>query len=77
MRRPRAEITSIFTEVVIAPEASEEAKAIFAARKTCACSPPAALPDPRRQELSFRSLSGGFLVQSRDGAMVDDLDSRS
>ena len=69
-----AEITSIFTEVVIAPQASAAAKAIFASKKNLRLLTTGALPDPRRQELSFRSLSGGFLVQSRDGAMVDDLD---
>ena len=68
------EITSIFTEVVIAPQASAEAKAIFAGKKNLRLLTTGALPDPRRQDLSFRSLSGGFLVQSRDGAMVDDLE---
>src|SRR5204863_3857555 len=34
------------------------------------------LPDPRAQGLLFRSLSGGFLVQSRDNAVVDDLELR-
>jgi phosphoribosylaminoimidazolecarboxamide formyltransferase / IMP cyclohydrolase len=69
-----AEITSIFTEVVIAPQASADATAIFASKKNLRLLTTGALPDPRRQELSFRSLSGGFLVQSRDGAMVDDLE---
>ena len=32
------------------------------------------LPDPRAQGLTFRSLAGGFLVQSRDNAVVDDLE---
>jgi phosphoribosylaminoimidazolecarboxamide formyltransferase/IMP cyclohydrolase len=68
------EITSIFTEVVIAPQASAEAKAIFAGKKNLRLLTTGALPDPRRQDLSFRSLSGGFLVQSRDAAMVDDLE---
>ncbi|HEU0158435.1 MAG TPA: bifunctional phosphoribosylaminoimidazolecarboxamide formyltransferase/IMP cyclohydrolase, partial [Hyphomicrobiaceae bacterium] len=68
------EITGIFTEVVIAPQASAEAKAIFAGKKNLRLLTTGALPDPRRQDLSFRSLSGGFLVQSRDGAMVDDLE---
>ena len=30
-------ITQIFTEVVVAPDAEDEAKAIFARRRTCAC----------------------------------------
>jgi phosphoribosylaminoimidazolecarboxamide formyltransferase/IMP cyclohydrolase len=69
-----AEITGIFTEVVIAPQASAEAKAVFASKKNLRLLTTGALPDPRRQELSFRSLSGGFLVQSRDSAMVEDLE---
>jgi len=69
-----AEITGIFTEVVIAPQASAEAKAVFAGKKNLRLLTTGALPDPRRQELSFRSLSGGFLVQSRDSAVVEDLE---
>src|SRR5262245_26148472 len=69
-----AEITGILTEVVIAPAASAEAKAIFAKKKNLRLLTTGALPDPRRQELSFRSLSGGFLVQSRDSAVVEDLE---
>ena len=68
------EIASIFTEVVIAPAASPEAKAIFAGKKNLRLLTTGALPDPRRREVCFRSLSGGFLVQSRDSTMVDDLE---
>jgi len=67
------EIASIFTEVVIAPAASPEAKAIFAGKKNLRLLTTGALPDPRRREVTFRSLSGGFLVQSRDNMTVDDL----
>jgi phosphoribosylaminoimidazolecarboxamide formyltransferase / IMP cyclohydrolase len=69
-----SEITSIFTEVVIAPDATPEAKVIFAAKKNLRLLTTGGLPDPRAQGLTFRSLSGGFLVQSRDNAMVDDLE---
>jgi phosphoribosylaminoimidazolecarboxamide formyltransferase/IMP cyclohydrolase len=68
------EITGIFTEVVIAPDASDEAKAIFAAKKNLRLLTSGGLPDPRAQGLTFRSLAGGFLVQSRDNAVVDDLE---
>jgi phosphoribosylaminoimidazolecarboxamide formyltransferase / IMP cyclohydrolase len=68
------EISSILTEVVIAPAASEEAKAIFAGRKNLRLLTTGGLPDPRRAEVSFRSLAGGFLVQSRDATLVEDLD---
>ncbi len=32
---------------------------------------PAALPDPKATGLTFRSLSGGFLVQARDNGVAD------
>jgi phosphoribosylaminoimidazolecarboxamide formyltransferase/IMP cyclohydrolase len=67
------EITGIFTEVVIAPDASEEAKAIFAAKKNLRLLTTGGLPDARAQGVTFRSLAGGFLVQSRDNAVVDDM----
>ena len=41
--------------------------------RTCAFSPPAAFPTRAPQGLTFRSLAGGFLVQSRDNAVVDDM----
>ena len=43
-------------------------------RRTCDCSSRAALPDPRAQGLLFKSVAGGFLVQSRDNAVVDDFE---
>ena len=67
------EITSIFTEVVIAPDATDEAKAIFAAKKNLRLLTTGALPDPRASGITFRSLAGGFLVQSRDNALVADM----
>jgi phosphoribosylaminoimidazolecarboxamide formyltransferase/IMP cyclohydrolase len=71
-----AEITNIFTEVVIAPDASEEAKAIFAAKKNLRLLTTGALPDPRASGMTFRSLSGGFLVQSRDNGVIDAVELR-
>src|SRR5690606_4290872 len=64
------EITRIFTEVVIAPDATPEAKAIFAAKKNLRLLTTGGLPDPRAPGVTFRSLAGGFLVQSRDSASV-------
>jgi phosphoribosylaminoimidazolecarboxamide formyltransferase / IMP cyclohydrolase len=67
------EITAILTEVVIAPDATPEAKAIFAQKKALRLLTTGSLPDPRARGLTFRSLAGGFLVQSRDNAVVDDM----
>ncbi len=67
------EMTKIFTEVLIAPDATAEARALFAAKKNLRLLTTGALPDPRDVGLAFRSISGGFLVQARDNAVVDDL----
>lgn len=66
------EITGIFTEVVIAPAATDDAKAIFAEKKNLRLLT-AALPDPRAAGLIVRSVGGDFLVQSRDNAVVEDM----
>ena len=67
------EITKIFTEVVIAPAASDEAKAIFAHKRNLRLLTAAQLPDPRAPGLVVRSVGGDFLVQSRDNAVVEDM----
>lgn len=68
------EITKIFTEVVIAPDATDDAKAIFAKKKNLRLLTTGGLPDPRAAGLTVRSLSSGLLVQSRDNGSIDDLD---
>jgi phosphoribosylaminoimidazolecarboxamide formyltransferase/IMP cyclohydrolase len=65
------EIVKIFTEVIIAPEASEEAKEIIAAKKNLRLLLAGGLPDPRAPGITFRSLAGGFLVQGRDDGLVE------
>ncbi len=62
------EIVKIFTEVVIAPGATDEARAVFAAKKNLRLLTTKALPDPRAAGLAFRQVAGGFLVQDRDYA---------
>jgi phosphoribosylaminoimidazolecarboxamide formyltransferase/IMP cyclohydrolase len=68
------EIVKIFTEVIIAPEASDAAKEIVAAKKNLRLLLAGGLPDPRAPGLTFRSLAGGFLVQGRDDGMVEAAD---
>ena len=67
-------ITEIFTEVIIAPDATEEAIAIVAARKNLRLLIAGGLPDPRAAGLTAKTVAGGLLVQSRDNAVVDDMD---
>lgn len=67
-------ITEIFTEVIIAPDASEEAIAIVAAKKNLRLLLAGGLPDPRQPGLTLRTVAGGFLAQGRDNAVVDAMD---
>ena len=66
-------ITEIFTEVIIAPDATEEAIAIVAARRNLRLLLAGAMPDPRAVGLTAKTVAGGLLVQSRDNAVVDDM----
>src|ERR1700759_5512060 len=75
-RTPDAEgaraITEIFTEVIIAPDATEEAIAIIATKKNLRLLLAGSLPDPRHVGLTAKTVAGGMLVQSRDNAVGDD-----
>ncbi|MBB5045377.1 phosphoribosylaminoimidazolecarboxamide formyltransferase/IMP cyclohydrolase [Rhodopseudomonas rhenobacensis] len=66
-------ITEIFTEVIIAPDATDEAIAIVAAKKNLRLLLAGQLPDPRAPGLTYKTVAGGLLVQSRDNAVVDDM----
>jgi phosphoribosylaminoimidazolecarboxamide formyltransferase/IMP cyclohydrolase len=64
------EIAKIFTEVIIAPDATEEAQAILAARKNLRLLLAGGLPDPRARTMTVRTVAGGLLVQDRDWGMI-------
>ncbi len=64
-------ITEIFTEVIIAPDATDEAVAILASKKNLRLLLAGGLPDPRSAGLTYKTVAGGLLVQSRDNAGVD------
>ena len=66
-------ITEIFTEVIIAPDATDEAIAIVGAKKNLRLLIAGGLPDPRARGLTAKTVAGGLLVQSRDNAVVDDM----
>jgi phosphoribosylaminoimidazolecarboxamide formyltransferase/IMP cyclohydrolase len=63
-------IAAIFTEVIVAPDAEEGAKAVLARKKNLRLLLTGGLPDPAASGLVFRSLSGGFLAQGRDAGRV-------
>ena len=68
-------MSRVFTEVVIAPDADDEARAIFAARKNLRLLLTGELPDPARPGVTLKSITGGWLAQTRDGGRIgrDDL----
>ena len=66
-------ITEIFTEVIIAPDATDEAIAIVATKKNLRLLLAGGLPDPRALGLTYKTVAGGLLVQSRDNAVVDTM----
>jgi phosphoribosylaminoimidazolecarboxamide formyltransferase / IMP cyclohydrolase len=66
-------IAEIFTEVIIAPDATKEAIAIVGARKNLRLLLAGGFPDPRAPGLTVKTVAGGLLVQTRDNALVDDM----
>ncbi len=64
------EISKIFTEVIIAPDADEDARRILSAKKNLRLLTAGGLPDALAPTLTFRSVAGGFLVQTRDNGRV-------
>jgi len=68
------EIIKIFTEVIIAPSASESAKSVIASKKNIRLLLAGELPDPGQSGLTSRTLSGGMLFQARDNGLVDTLE---
>jgi phosphoribosylaminoimidazolecarboxamide formyltransferase / IMP cyclohydrolase len=63
-------IAAIFTEVIIAPDADEPAKAVVSRKKNLRLLLTGGMPDPTSGGLTFRSVSGGFLAQTRDAGRV-------
>tara|TARA_X000000368_G_scaffold414906_1_gene405631 strand:+ start:2917 stop:4587 length:1671 start_codon:yes stop_codon:yes gene_type:complete len=62
------QIIEVFSEVVIAPEIDEAARAVFAAKKNLRVLTTGSMPDPRAATLAVKTIAGGFLVQERDNA---------
>jgi len=68
---PTAEaISGIFAEVVAAPDADADARAVFAKKKNLRLLLTGDLPDPARPGLAFKSLAGGMLIQLRDNGRI-------
>ncbi|RMF10691.1 MAG: bifunctional phosphoribosylaminoimidazolecarboxamide formyltransferase/IMP cyclohydrolase PurH, partial [Alphaproteobacteria bacterium] len=63
-------ISGIFTEVIIAPEADADARAVLARKKNLRLLVAGGLPDPAEPGVVMKMLSGGFLAQARDNGRV-------
>ena len=70
------EITKLFTEVVIAPDATAEAQAIFAGKKNLRLLVTGGLSAASASAVMVRSITGGLLVQSRDDGRIDEIGAR-
>jgi phosphoribosylaminoimidazolecarboxamide formyltransferase/IMP cyclohydrolase len=68
------EISKLFTEVIIAPDADEDARRILSAKKNLRLLLAGGLPDPRARGWTFKSVAGGVLVQTRDAAHTTQAD---
>jgi phosphoribosylaminoimidazolecarboxamide formyltransferase/IMP cyclohydrolase len=64
------EISKLFTEVIIVPDADEDAKRILSAKKNLRLLIAGGLPDPASEGWTIRTVAGGFLAQTRDNAKV-------
>jgi phosphoribosylaminoimidazolecarboxamide formyltransferase/IMP cyclohydrolase len=67
-----AEIVKLFTEVIIAPGVSDEAREFISGRPNLRLLITTGLPDPRTPGLTAKTVSGGLLVQARDNAVIGD-----
>ncbi|HKR25761.1 MAG TPA: bifunctional phosphoribosylaminoimidazolecarboxamide formyltransferase/IMP cyclohydrolase, partial [Allosphingosinicella sp.] len=65
-------ICTIFTEVVVAPDADDTAIAAFARKKNLRLLLTGSLPDPARGGQTVAVIAGGLLVQDRDTGMLTD-----
>jgi phosphoribosylaminoimidazolecarboxamide formyltransferase / IMP cyclohydrolase len=66
-------ISGIFTEVVCAPDADADARAVFAKKKNLRLILTGDLPDPKRFGMNMKTIAGGLLIQSRDNGQLGDL----
>src|ERR1700734_3511292 len=66
-------MTEIFTEVIIAPDATPEAIAIVGAKKNLRLLLAGGLPDPRATGLTAKTVAGGLLVQTRDNGVGGEM----
>jgi phosphoribosylaminoimidazolecarboxamide formyltransferase / IMP cyclohydrolase len=64
------QISRILTEVIIAPDANDEAKELLAKKKNLRLLLTGGMPDPHAGGMTLRSLAGGYLLQTRDNGHI-------
>ena len=65
------ELVQIFLEVIIAPDAEEDALAILSAKPNVRILLTGTMPDAAEKRIAVRSIAGGFLVQDADNKVFD------
>ncbi len=63
-------ISTIFTEVIVAPDADADALALLARKKNLRVLLTGGLPDPAAPGMTVKSVAGGLLVQQRDNGRI-------
>lgn len=76
-RATAEEIVTLFTEVIVAPGADEDAAALVAAKKNLRLLVLDGMPAPDGNGVTVKSIAGGLLVQTRDDGNIDKLDLRT
>jgi phosphoribosylaminoimidazolecarboxamide formyltransferase/IMP cyclohydrolase len=71
-----AAIGELFAEVVIAPGYTDDARAALAAKKNLRLLNVGGLADPGAPGMTFKSLAGGILLQTRDAGRIARADLR-
>ncbi len=69
-------IGGIFTEVIIAPDVTDDAREVLLRRKNLRLLVTGAMPDPRAPGEVVKSVAGGFLLQGRDAGRIAEGDLR-
>src|SRR3989344_4510330 len=65
------ELVQIFLEVIIAPDAEDDALAILSAKPNVRILLTGTMPDAAEKRIAVRSIAGGFLVQDADNKVFD------
>ncbi|OIN85841.1 MAG: bifunctional phosphoribosylaminoimidazolecarboxamide formyltransferase/IMP cyclohydrolase [Alphaproteobacteria bacterium CG1_02_46_17] len=68
------EIIKIFSEVIIAPEITMEAREVLAAKKNIRVLETGAMTDPTQNRMTLRTISGGWLLQNADYGHITEAD---